>query len=319
MSNFFKEFNVEFAKAICYSGFRDGQQPGGITPTYEEVKEDLLLLQPHWKYLRLYDCDEHALTVIKVIEREKLDLKLMLGAYIVAEMNNHACPWGGGIYEEKQLELNKFSNEQKIQRLIDWSNKYPDIIFTVSLGNEACVDWTDHFVPVDRVVSFAIKVKQHISQPITFCENYVPWLNYLKPLAEVIDFISIHTYPVWEYKHIHEAVEYTIANYETVAKQYPGIPVVITEAGWATNSHGIGIHSEHVNEENQKIYYDDLMEWTEKNKVLTFFFEAFDEQWKGSTDPMEPEKHWGLFRSDRTRKLAAENIQESIKSTVYKF
>jgi exo-beta-1,3-glucanase (GH17 family) len=312
MSNFFKEFNVEFAKAICYSGFRDGQQPGGITPTYEEVKEDLLLLQPHWKYLRLYDCDEHALTVIKVIEREKLDLKLMLGAYIVAEMNNHACPWGGGIYEEKQLELNKFSNEQKIQRLIDWSNKYPDIIFTVSLGNEACVDWTDHFVPVDRVVSFAIKVKQHISQPITFCENYVPWLNYLKPLAEVIDFISIHTYPVWEYKHIHEAVEYTIANYETVAKQYPGIPVVITEAGWATNSHGIGIHSEHVNEENQKIYYDDLMEWTEKNKVLTFFFEAFDEQWKGSTDPMEPEKHWGLFRSDRTPKLVFNQKKELI-------
>lgn len=312
MSNFFKEFNVDFAKAICYSGFRDGQQPGGIVPSYEEIKEDLLLLQPHWKYLRLYDCDEHAYRVIKVIEQEKFDFKLMLGAYIVAEMNNHACPWGGGIYEEAQLEENKISNDQKIQRLIEWSNQYPEIIFTVSLGNEACVDWTDHFVPVDRVVSFAIKVKKSIKQPVTFCENYVPWLNYLKPLAEVIDFISIHTYPVWEYKHIHEAVEYTIANYETVAKQYPNIPIVITEAGWATNSHGIGIDSEHVNEENQKIYYDDLMEWTAKNKILTFFFEAFDEQWKGSADPMEPEKHWGLFKRDRTPKLVFNYKKELI-------
>jgi exo-beta-1,3-glucanase (GH17 family) len=307
MSNFFNQFNIPFAKAICYSGFRDGQQPGGITPSYEEVKEDLLILQSHWKYLRLYDCDEHALTVIKVIQKEKLDFKLMLGAYIVAEMNNQGCPWGGGIYEEEQLDKNKKSNDQKIQLLIDWANEYHDIISTVSLGNEACVDWTDHFVPVERVVDFAKHVKKSIKQPVTFCENYVPWLNYLKPLAEVIDFISIHTYPVWEYKHIHEAVEYTIANYELVAKQYPNIPIVITEAGWATNSHGVGIHSEHVNEENQKIYYEDLMEWTSENKILTFFFEAFDEKWKGSSDPMEPEKHWGLFKTDRSPKLVFEN------------
>ncbi len=306
MSNFFKQFNIDFAKAICYSGFRDGQQPGGITPSYEEIKEDLLLLQPYWKYLRLYDCDEHAQRVINVIQKEKLDFKIMLGAYIVAEMNNQRCPWGGGIYEEEQLEENKKNNDVKIARLIEWSNKYQDIIFTVSLGNEACVDWTDHFVPVERVVEFAKRVKKNIKQPITFCENYVPWLNYLKPLVEVIDFISIHTYPVWEYKHIHEAVEYTIANYETVAKQYPNIPVVITEAGWATNSHGIGIHSEHVNEENQKVYFEDLMEWTSENKILNFFFEAFDEKWKGSSDPMEPEKHWGLFKSDRTPKLVLE-------------
>ncbi len=306
MNNFFDQFNLPFAKAICYSGFRDGQQPGGITPSYDEIKEDLLILQSHWKYLRLYDCDEHALTVIKVIQQEKLDFKLMLGAYIVAEMNNQRCPWGGGVYEEEQLVENKKNNDQKIQQLIDWSNKYADIICTVSLGNEACVDWTDHFVPVERVVAFAKQVKKNIKQPITFCENYVPWLNYLKPLVEVIDFISIHTYPVWEYKHIHEAVEYTIANYETVANQYPNIPIVITEAGWATNSHGVGIHSEHVNEENQKMYYDDLMNWTSKNNILTFFFEAFDEKWKGSSDPMEPEKHWGLFKSDRTPKLVME-------------
>ncbi len=303
MTNFFKTFNMPYAKAICYSGFRNGQQPGGIVPSYEEIKEDLLLLKSHWKYLRLYDCDEHALTVIKVIKDEKLDFKLMLGAYIVAEMNNYGCPWNGGIYEEKQLEENKKSNDLKIQRLIDWANQFPEIIFSVSLGNEACVDWTDHFVPVDRVIEFAKKVKLSIKQPVTFCENYVPWLNYLKPLVEYIDFISIHTYPVWEYKHIHEAVEYTIANYESVAKQYPKIPVVITEAGWATNSHGIGINTEHVNEVNQKIYFEDLMDWTAKNNILNFFFEAFDEQWKGSSDPMEPEKHWGIFKTDRTPKL----------------
>ncbi len=304
--NFFEQFNLPFAKAICYSGFRDGQQPGGITPSYDEVKEDLLLLQPHWKYLRLYDCDEHARTVLDVITNEQMDYKLMMGAYIEAEMNNFGCPWGGGVYTEEQLKLNQKRNDEKIQRLIDWANQFPEIIFSLSVGNEACVDWTDHYVPVQRVVEFAKKVKQQAMQPVTFCENYVPWLNKLRPLAEVVDFISIHTYPVWEYKNIHEAIEYTSENYKIVADAYPGKAIAITEAGWATNSNGRGIHPEHVNEENQKIYFQDLMEWSKKNKVPAFFFEAFDESWKGSSHPLEPEKHWGLFRIDRSPKLAIE-------------
>jgi exo-beta-1,3-glucanase (GH17 family) len=307
--DFFKRFGLPPAKAICYSGFRDGQQPGGMSPSYEEVKEDLLLLQHNWKYLRLYDCDEHAETVIQVIQKEQLDFKIMLGAYIEAEMNNFGCPWGGGVYTEEQLTINRKKNDEKIQRIIDWANQFPDIIFSLSVGNEACVDWTDHYVPVQRVLEFTRKVKKLAKQPVTFCENYVPWFSKLKTLAAEVDFISIHTYPVWEYKHIHEAIEYTRENYEAVLAFYPDIPIVITEAGWATNSNGRGIHPEHVNEENQKMYYEDLMNWAEKNNTLVFFFEAFDESWKGSPDPNEPEKHWGLFHTDRTPKLAAEDLR----------
>ncbi len=45
------------------------------------------------------------------------------------------------------------------------------------------------------------------------------------------------------------------------------------------------------------------MEWSRREGVLTYVFEAFDEPWKGSPNPFEPEKHWGLFRVDRTPKL----------------
>lgn len=305
--NTFEKLNIAPANAICYSGFRDGQAPNGVYPSYEEVKEDLFLLSKNWKYLRLYDCDAHAKTVIEVIEKEQFDFKIMLGAYVVAEMNNFGCPWGGGVYTDEELEQNRIKNQNQIDKLIDWANTYPNIIFSVSVGNEACVDWTDHYVPVDRIIEFVKTVKSSIKQPVTFCENYVPWLTKLKPLAEVIDFISIHTYPVWEYKHIHESLEYTKENYYAVANTYPNIPVVITEAGWATNSNGRGINSENVNEENQKIYYNDLIEWSNQENVLTFYFEAFDENWKGSSEPLEPEKHWGLFKTDRTPKLVMKN------------
>jgi len=305
--NYIEELNIDPGKAICYSGFREGQNPGGSYPSYEEIKEDLLMLQGNWKYLRLYDCDKHSDIVLEVIEKENLDFKVMLGAYIVAEANNFGCPWGGS-YSEEQLIENKEINKKQIEKLIRLANQYPAIIFSLSAGNEACVDWTDHYVPVQSVIDYVKMIKKGAKQPVTFCENYVPWIDKLKDLVEEVDFISIHTYPVWEYKNIHEALEYTKSNYYTIANRYPNKPVVITEAGWATNSNGRGICPSNVSEEYQEVYYNDLVNWSLDDNVLTFVFEAFDEPWKGSPEPLEPEKHWGLFTVDRKPKLVMKGL-----------
>ncbi len=306
----FKKLGIEPASAICYSGFRDGQYPGGDYPSYDQVLEDLLILQPRWKYLRMYDVDEHASTTLEVIRNENLDLRMLLGAFIEGEMNNFNCPWGGGIFTDKEIEANKALNKRKIRRLIELARKYPDIVFSVSVGNEACVDWTDHYVHEDTVLDFVHEVRSEVHQLVTFCENYVPWLHKLEKVAEAVDFISIHTYPLWEYKHIDESLDYTKQNYYSVTQKYPHKPVVITEAGWTTHSNGRGINPEFVNETYQKIYYEKLMRWVEKEGILTFFFEAFDESWKGSPEPFEPEKHWGLYNTDRTPKLAMRAYKE---------
>ena len=243
---------IAVGNAVCYSGFRVGQRPGVLFPAYEQVKEDLLIIQEHWQYIRLYSCDNHALTVLDVIEKEKLPIKVILGAFIEAEINNPNCPWGG-VYSQEKLSENQNQNLQEVQKLIQLANTYPEIIFAVSVGNEACVSWTDLLVPVDKVINYIEKVKSGVKQPVTFCENYVPWLDILEPLAEVVDFISIHTYPVWENKSIEESMEFTEQNYLSVAKKYPNKLVVITEAGWATQSNGFGIPREHVNQEIQRI------------------------------------------------------------------
>lgn len=304
-----KTLNIKPGKAICYSGFREGQSPGsGIYPTYEEVKEDLFILYKHWKYLRLYNCDKHSETVLEVIRKEELDLKVMLGAYIGAEMNNFGCPWGGS-FSEDELNSNKERNLNQIKKLIELANQYPDIVFSLSAGNEATVHWTDHYVPENKVIDYVRMIKKETKQAVTFCENYVPWQDQLKDLVNEVDFISIHTYPVWEYKNIHEAMDYTKQNYFSIADKYPNKPVVITEAGWATNSNGRGICPSNVSEELQKIYCNDLIKWSEEQAILTFVFEAFDEPWKGSQEPLEPEKHWGLYTVDRKPKKI---MQEAI-------
>ncbi|MUP14173.1 glycosyl hydrolase [Ancylomarina euxinus] len=303
---------MEPGRAICYSGFREGQSPeSGIFPSYGQIKEDLLILHDHWKYLRLYDCDKHTDIVLEVIQNENLDFKVMLGAYIGAEMNNFGCQWGG-FYSEEELAENKARNLDQIKKLIQLANEYPDIIFSLSAGNEALVHWTDHYVPIQDVIKYVRLIKMGTKQPVTFCENYVPWQEKLHELVEEVDFISIHTYPVWEYKNIHEALEYTKQNYYSVADRYPHKPVVITEAGWATNSNGRGIDPHNVSEDLQEVYYKDLMKWTDEEEILTFYFEAFDESWKGSNEPLEPEKHWGLFTVDRKPKKVMQKMELSM-------
>jgi exo-beta-1,3-glucanase (GH17 family) len=297
-----KMTGLKHGNSICYSGYRDGQNPRfGIYPSYQEVKEDLLLLADNWSFLRVYDCSKHAEIVLDVIEKEHLNFHVMLGVDMAAEVSNANCPWGA-FFSDEQLAENKQHNNDQINQLIALSAQYPKSVFSVSVGNEASVEWTDHMVPVDSLVKYVQRIKANISQPVTFCENYVPWTNKLAPLVHELDFISIHTYPVWEFQNIDDALEYTKKNYHEVLGCHPDKPIVITEAGWTTQSNGHGIDAWNASEELQAVYYAQLLEWTTKERILTFVFEAFDEPWKGSDDPLEPEKHWGLFKVDRTPK-----------------
>ncbi|NWJ41718.1 MAG: glycosyl hydrolase [Geothrix sp.] len=295
--------NLPTGNAICYSGYRRGQSPGDrIYPSKAEILEDLRLLAGHWQLLRLYDSGPHAERVLEVIREAGLSFRILLGAHIGAEVNNPACPWGT-TYTESALRASHAENDAEVERLVALARQFEDLVFAVAVGNEATVEWTDHLVPVDRLGELVRRVKSRVHQPVTICENYVPWQHQLRQVGGELDFISLHTYPVWEYKQVHEALRYTQDNYASVARCYPDKPVVITEAGWATNANGRGIHPENASEELQAIYCGDLLAWARAAGILIFVFEAFDEPWKGSADPLEPEKHWGLFTVDRRPKL----------------
>jgi len=305
---------LEPGNAICYSGYREGQSPqDGEFPSYQQVREDLRILEAHWKYLRLYDCSRHAEIVLDVIRNEGLPFKVMLGANMTAEVSNPLCPWGAE-YSDEVLEANSEENSAEVDRMIGLANRYPESVFSVSVGNEATVEWTDHMVPVETLIGYVRRIRQAIRQPVTFCENYVPWTDKLEPMAAELDFISLHTYPVWEYQSVEAALDYTQSNYYSVADHYPDKPVVITEAGWTTSSNGRGIEPGNASQEFQAIYYRQLTDWAREAGILTFVFEAFDEPWKGSPDPLEPEKHWGLFTVDRRPKLVMRKLYPGLVS-----
>ncbi len=54
-----------------------------------------------------------------------------------------------------------------------------------------------------------------------------------------------------------------------------------------------------------------MSRWARTANTTVFFFEAFDEPWKGDErDPLGAEKHWGLFNVDRTPKQVMRNTAE---------
>lgn len=299
-----KFFSIDAGPGVCYSGYRENQFPGGPIPKKQEVIEDLLLVAQHFSYIRLYSVDEHTKMVLEVLEKENIPLKVMIGAYLEAEVNNPNCGWDSGIYPSEILKANTQKNRQQVHDLIKIAGQYPERIFALAVGNEACVSWTDHLVAVDQIKDYILAVKANCRQPVTVCDNYVPWLEVMEPLVEHVDFIAIHTYPVWEFQDIDKALGVTQSDYNKITQKYPDKPVVITEAGWPTMANGKGIPVHFAHPMAQKTYYQSLNRWARESKVLVFWFEAFDEPWKGSDDPNEPEKHWGLYNVKRNPKRA---------------
>jgi exo-beta-1,3-glucanase (GH17 family) len=83
---------------------------------------------------------------------------------------------------------------------------------------------------------------------------------------------------------------------------------ILTAGMGVTQLNGRGIEPCNASEKLQARYYEQLLEWTASEQILTFVFEAFDEPWEGSPHPLEPEKHWGLFKVDRTPKLVMQGL-----------
>jgi exo-beta-1,3-glucanase (GH17 family) len=301
------------SRAVCYSGFRTGQRPGQANPNEKEILEDLQILTRNGNFglIRTYDAKVNTETVLRLIQDHKLNLKVLVGAWLHAEVTNTNCPWLKPPHTKEVLEANKVENAQEVENAIRLAKRYPGLVAAVAVGNESLVDWNDHLVPVDSIIGYVRKVKQSVSQPVTVADNCHWWAQHGAALAKELDFVSVHTYPQAEGKDIGEAMSFTIANLQDVRNALPHKRLAITEAGWATLASEFGPRA---SEEKQKRYYDDLFAWADKMNITTFFFEAFDEDWKGNpNDPLGAEKHWGLFTADRKAKSASRADTDSTR------
>jgi exo-beta-1,3-glucanase (GH17 family) len=146
----------------------------------------------------------------------------------------------------------------------------------------------------------------------------------LEKLIHAVDYISMHTYAYhnshynpafWEVPDNEQqlsdkekidnamlrAKQFAVQQYDSVTNYMESLgvnkPIHIGETGWATISNGhYGSNGSRATDEyKQGLYYKHLREWTNKNGISCFYFEAFDEQWKDAGNALGSENHFGLI------------------------
>lgn len=190
---------------------------------------------------------------------------------------------------------------------------------------------------------------------ITSSDNFASWgggesqyhVKDLQDLIRSVDYISLHTYPYHDTHYnpefwgvpenqenlgkrkkvdlaLERAVEYAKSQYDSVSNYMQSIgvdkPIHIGETGWATASKGLygNDGSKASDEYKQGVYYQMMRNWTNKNKISCFYFEAFNEQWKDAEHPQGSENHFGLFTIDGKAKypiwdLVDRNVFQGLK------
>ncbi len=299
-------------RAVAYSGFREGQHPdrgeGAVFPNKAEILEDLQILTAHGFHLiRVYDSQENSREVLEVIREHALPLKVMLGVWLHAEKSNHeTCAWLTEPIREEALATNRLRNEQEMVRAIALAREFTELIAAVNVGNETLVDWNDHGVPIDRLVGYLRQMRAAIEAPVTTAENYVALVNFAERLQGELDFVGVHTYPIWEGYPVDTAMDYTRRNLSDVQAAYSHTPITIVEAGWPSVASDLDGRA---SASAQAQHFVELSAWTAAHHITLFWFEAFDEPWKGNPhNPDGAEKHWGLWDVHRRPKPVVQSI-----------
>ena len=152
-------------------------------------------------------------------------------------------------------------------------------------------------------------------------------------LIKAVDYISMHTYPMHNSHYnpnfwlvpdnesnfsntkkieagMQRALEFATNQYQVVLNFVKSLglnkPIHIGETGWATHSNGpYGADgSKAADEFKSGKYYKLIRDWSNKEKVSCFYFEAFDESWKDAANEGGSENHFGLINLHGEAKYA---------------
>lgn len=291
-------------EGIAYGPHRDGQRPGGAAPNPGQIAEDLWILARHWQWIRVYGSAELGETILRTIQDEKLDLHVMLGVWIAPEESPPDSTGAVQRFPAAQAE-----NRREIDAAVQLAKAYPGIVSSLCVGNETQVFWSDHRSPPGVLIRYLREMRARTDAPVSTADDFNFWNKAeSEAVARECDFIVLHAHPLWNGLQVEAALDWTRHTLAGVQARHAGEPIVLGETGWATQRSDEGDQGKlmkgRLGEPEQAAFHQQFGEWVRRERVPSFFFEAFDENWKGSANPEEVEKHWGLYRADRTPKAA---------------
>lgn len=294
------------------------------------------------------------LVAIRQLKKEdsNFEMYVMLGAWIDCKNAWTALPPIHNVESDRNAveiaEAVRLSNEYpdiiKIiavgnEAMVKWAASYyvePAII----------LKWVNHLQN--------LKKENKLSKDIwvTTSDNFASWgggdkeyhVEDLNQLIKAVDYISMHTYPMHD-THYHpvfwgvfeseshlsekqkidaamlRARDYAIFQIKSVSNYMKSLgiekPIAIGETGWSSLSSELygNSGSKATDEYKSAVFYELMREWSDKEKISLFYFEAFDEQWKDSGNPQGSENHFGLINLQGQAKYA---LWEMVDKGVFK-
>ncbi len=188
------------------------------------------------------------------------------------------------------LSSNVEKNRQEIDTTIALARRFPDVIQSIVVGNEALLRGE---ISASDLAGIMRSVKAQVPVPVTYADVWEFWLRY-RDVADTADFITIHILPYWEDFPIpaEQAAAHVESIHRRVAAAFPGKDILIGETGWP--SQGRMRETALPSPINQARVLQEVLAVAKREGFRVNVIEAFDQPWKRALEGTVG-GHWGLF------------------------
>jgi exo-beta-1,3-glucanase (GH17 family)/cellulose synthase/poly-beta-1,6-N-acetylglucosamine synthase-like glycosyltransferase len=261
-------------QGFSFSPMRADDNPQkGVYPDSHDIEQDLMLLSDKAYAVRTYSVN-NTLALIPELAAE-YDLNVALGSWI---------------------SKNESANQAEIEQLIALARTHHKNIVRVIVGNEALLRKD---VTVEQMIGYLDQVRGKIWAPVSVAEPWHVWIEHPE-LARHVDYIAAHILPYWEGISVEQAVDYAMDRYTDLEKAFPDKQIVITEVGWPSN--GRPIRDAEASISNQAMFLRRFLDRAEKQEIIYYVIEAFDQPWKQSIEGSVG-TYWGVYDTNRNPKF----------------
>ncbi len=254
---------------VSYAPFRGEQNPldPATRVSARQIEEDLARLAQLTDCVRSYSIQNGLDQLPEIARRHRL--KVIHGLW---------------------LSSNAEKNRQEIDTTIVLARRFPDVIQSIVVGNEALLRGE---ISASDLVGIMRSVKAQVPVPVTYADVWEFWLRH-REVADAADFITIHILPYWEDVPIpaEQAAAHVESIHRRVAAAFPGKDILIGETGWP--SQGRMREAALPSPINQARVLQEVLAVAKREGFRVNVIEAFDQPWKRALEGTVG-GHWGLF------------------------